>query len=97
MPAGTASPVRRLVTVVMDVLVIVAVLLVAHMVVSFFGQLSGAAWGKGLLNLTRLAVVPLGVSPIATPYGGTFDVNAACTILLLLGGEWVLGLARRNA
>jgi hypothetical protein len=92
MPAGTVSPVRRLVTIVMDVLVIVAVLLVVHLVVSFFGQLSSAAWGKGLLNLTRLAVVP-----IATPYGGIFDVNAAGTILLLLGGEWVLGLARRNA
>jgi hypothetical protein len=80
----------------MDVIVVVAVAGIAHLTVSFFSSMSGAAWGKGLLGLTRLAVVPIGLAPVATPYGGVFDMNAMVTVLALLGIEWVLGLVRRN-
>lgn len=88
---------RTVVTVVMDLFVAVAVVLVVHLVVSFFGAASSASWGQSMLRLTRLLVIPAGIAPVPTPYGGQFDVNAAGTVLALLGLEWVLGLVRRNA
>ena len=94
--AKSGSAARKVVTIVMDLLVAAVVVLVVHLVVSFFGTLSGASWGAGVLKLTRLAVVPMGFEAIATPYGGVFDVNAAITSLALMAGEWVLGLVRRT-
>ena len=96
MSAGKPSAARIAVTVLMDLLVAVAVVALAHVVVSFFAVLSSSSWGVPLLRLTRYAVLPLGVAPIATPYGGRFDLDASITVLALLGIEWVLGLVRRN-
>jgi hypothetical protein len=97
MTAATASSTARtVVTVVMDILVAVVVALVVHLVISFFGQFSSAAWGSGVVKVTRLAVIPMGFPPVQTPYGGAFDVNAAATSLALLVIEWVLGLVRRS-
>lgn len=87
--------VRSLLTVIMDLLVIVAVIVVVRVVVEFFGALAAEQIGKGVLAATRFLVVPFGVSPVRTPYGGAFDVNAALTVLLLLAVEWGLGVARR--
>ena len=97
MSGKPSSAARTLITVLMDILVLVAVIGLAHLVVSFFGQLSHTGWGSGLLQLTRYAVLPLGLGPIETPYGGVFDVNAAATIVALLGVEWLLGAVRRTA
>jgi hypothetical protein len=77
--------------------VVVAVVGLTHLVVSFFGSMAGTSWGKGLLGLTRFAVVPMGIPSIATPYGGFFVVDAVVTVLVLLAVEWVLGVLRRNA
>jgi len=94
---GRASaPARMLVTVVMDILVIVAVILVAHMVIVFFGQLAGQPWAKTVVDVTVRAIMPLGIAGIRTPYDGVFDVNAGATVLVLLGIEWVLGGVRRT-
>jgi hypothetical protein len=68
-----------------------------HLIVAFFGQLSLTEWGSALLSVTRYAILPLGLAPIVTPYQGVFDVNAAATVLALLGVEWVLGVVRRTA
>jgi hypothetical protein len=87
---------RVAVTVLMDVIVVVAVAALTHLVISFFGSMSGSSWGAGLLALTRYVVVPIGIEPLVTPYGGLFLVDAAGTVLGLLGVEWVLGLVRRN-
>jgi hypothetical protein len=95
--SGPSSAVRTIITIVMDLLVAVAVMALAHLVVSFFGIASSTAWGKGLLGITGLFVLPAGIAPIATPYAGVFDVNSAATVLALLGVEWLLGLVRRNA
>ena len=92
----SSSAARTAVTVIMDLLVAVVVVLVAHLVVRFFGAFSGPAWGKGLVKLTGLAVIPMGFEAIPTPYGGVFDSNAAGTSLVLLAVEWVLGLVRRT-
>lgn len=96
MSASKPSPGHIAVTVLMDVLVAVAVASLVHLVIVFFGVTSSASWGKSLLSLTRYVVLPLGIAPIGTPYSGEFDGNAAVTVLVLLGVEWVLGLVRRN-
>jgi len=96
MSAGTSSAARTGVTVLMDLLVAVAVVSLAHLVIRFFGAFATASWGASLVRLTRYAVLPLGISDIATPYAGAFDGNAAVTVLVLLGIEWALGLVRRN-
>jgi hypothetical protein len=95
--APKSSAGRIIVTLLMDLIVVVAVVCLTHLVVSFFGSMSGSSWGAGLLSLTRFAVVPMGIAPIPTPYGGFFVVDAMGTVLGLLGVEWVLGLVRRNA
>jgi hypothetical protein len=87
--------VRSLLTVVMDLLVVVAIILVLRVVVEFFGALTAAAWGKSTLAATRVLVVPWKVKPVSTPYGGAFDIDASLTVLLLLAAEWALGIARR--
>lgn len=90
-----ARPVRTLLTIVMDLLFVVAVILVVRIVVEFFGVLTAQAWAKAVVNATNILVAPFGIEPIPTPYGGVFDVNAALTVLLLLAIEWALGVARR--
>lgn len=86
----SSRPARTLITVVMDILVVVAVVLTAALVVVFFRQLAVQPWGRSLVALTRPLIIPFGVSPIKTPYGGIFSVNLALTIVVLLVLEWVL-------
>lgn len=85
---------RTLLTVVMNVLILVAILLTVRLVVMFFGQIASLEWAKTYVSVTNLLVIPFGIEAIKTPYGGVFDANAALTILLLLVVEWVLSLAR---
>jgi hypothetical protein len=95
-PAKGSAPVRTVITLLMDVLIGVAIVLVAHMVIVFFGQIAAQPWAKSVVDLTRRIVAPLGVAGIKTPYGGIFDVDAAGTIFIVLGIEWVLGVVRRS-
>ncbi|MBE0475732.1 MAG: hypothetical protein IBX62_01330 [Coriobacteriia bacterium] len=90
-------PVRTLITVVMDILVVVAVALTIHLVVGFFGTIAQQEWARALLGLTRWLVLPLGLEPVETPYGGVFDVDATVSIVAVLIGEWVLSIVRRQA
>ncbi len=95
--AAKRSPVSIVVTILMDVLMVLVVACVAHLIVSFFGRASSTDWGKGILSISKLVVLPLNLEPIKTPYGGILDVDATATVLVLLAVEWVLGLARRNS
>jgi hypothetical protein len=95
--AAKRSTVRTVITVVMDLLMVLVVVCVAHVIVSFFGRASSAGWGKGLLSITRLAVLPLHLGSIKTPYAGLLDVDATVTVLVLLAADWVLSLVRREA
>lgn len=95
--ARAANPVRTVITIVMDILVVWAVVLLAHLVVAFFGIFASTTWGAQLLKLTSLAVLPVPVADISTPYRGVFDAAAAVTIGILLVGEWVLSVVRRTA
>jgi hypothetical protein len=90
----SSKPLRTLLTVVMNVLIVVAIALTVRLVVMFFGQIASQDWAKTIVSITSLIVIPFGIEPIKTPYGGVFDANAALTILVVLVAEWVLSLAR---
>lgn len=83
-------------TIVMDLLVLLAVALVGGLVVRFFGALSGYPAAEALGAFAQRASLPLGLRGIKTPYGGVFDVDVAATIVALLFVEWVLAGIRRR-
>lgn len=93
----SARPVRTLITIVMDLFVVVAIALTARLCVVFFGQLAAQAWGKTIIALTNPLVIPFGVSAIKTPYGGSFEVATALTIVVVLLLEWMLSGIRNRA
>lgn len=94
---SSSRPLRTIITVIMDVLVVVAVVLCAGLVVEFFGAVSGTDWGQAILRVTEAIDIPLGVADIGNNYGGVFDVEAAGTVVVLLVAEWLLSIARRQA
>lgn len=94
--ASKNKPLRGLFTVVMDVFVVAAVLVLGRLVVQFFGMLSSQAWGETVLRLTRVIVIPFGIESVKTPYGGVFDFDAVVTIVALLVVEWVLSIVRKQ-
>ena len=93
----SAKPIRSVITILMNLLIVLAVLLVARLLVLFFGSLAAQTWGEAIVRVTDFIVIPFGVDPIKTPYGGIFDVDAAIMIVALIIGEWVLSITRSNA
>jgi uncharacterized membrane protein YccF (DUF307 family) len=91
--SGSRS-IRSIITILMNLLIVVAVLDTIRIVVEFFGALASQTWGLAAIRVTDLAVVPFGVEAIKTPYGGAFDVDAALTVGALLLAEWVLSALR---
>ncbi|MDZ4063118.1 MAG: hypothetical protein U1E22_00450 [Coriobacteriia bacterium] len=92
----SVRPLRPIMTVVMNLLVIIAVIDTGRIVVSFFGALAATSWGGALVKVTEYTVLPLGAAAIKTPYGGGFDVDAAVTVVALLLAEWLLSVARNR-
>ncbi len=92
-----ARPVKLLVAAVMNVLIVVAILLTLRLVVEFFGSLASQEWGRLVVDFTRYITIPLGLTPIETPYGGVFDLDAVVTILGLLVVEWMLSIAHKQS
>lgn len=91
------NPARTLLTIIMDILVVIAVALTIRLVVLFFGQLASQGWAEAVVALTDPLVIPLGIEPIKTPYGGVFDAEAGITVVVLLVLEWVLSVIRSRA
>ncbi len=89
-----AKPLRTVLTIIMDVLVIIAIAEVVRLIVLFFGQLYGTEWGKIVVTLTDPVTISFGVEAIKTPYGGVFDVDTALTIVVMLALEFLLSLVR---
>lgn len=92
-----AKPARTLITILMDLLVVLAVLLTVAVVVSFFGALSSQTWGEAILKIADLVTIPFGVAAYKTPYGGVLNIDAALTVGLLLLAEWGLSVMRGRA
>lgn len=93
-----ATPVRSIWSAVLSVvavaLIAVAIALTARVVVLFFGTLAAQGWAEAIVTITDRFVIPFGIEPIKTPYGGIFDVDASLTIVVVVVGEWLLSLAR---
>ena len=86
---------RLLLTVVMDLLIVAAVLLFAHIILGFFGSVASTALATRVTRITVLAVPHLGLRTIPTPYRGVFDFNAGAALGVALVAEWVLAFFRR--
>ena len=86
---------RLLLTVVMDVLLFVAALVLARIVIEFFGHLSSAGLAKQYMDLTRPLAYSFGLGHIATPYRGVFDFNDGALLGAVLIVEWALSFVRR--
>lgn len=92
-----SNPGRTFITVIMDILVVLAIAETVRLVVSFFGQLARQGWAETVIALTNPLTIPFGFEAIKTPYGGVFDVNGALTIVALLVVEWVLSVIRSRS
>ncbi|MDO8949602.1 MAG: hypothetical protein Q7V61_03680 [Actinomycetota bacterium] len=92
-----SRPVARALTIIMDVLVVVAICLTIGVVVRFFGSLADSSVGVSYLRFVSLITAPFGFGTVNTPYGGQFNVNAAATVGVVLVVEWILSVARRRA
>ncbi len=76
----------------MDALVVIAAGLAFRVVVQYFGVLAGTTLGSAYLRVSAIFVLPLGLSDVRSLYGGSFDANAALTVIICLIAEF--GLAR---
>jgi hypothetical protein len=88
---------RVFLTVVIDVLIVLAVALTARQFILFSGQIAAQNWALAYDALTKYLVVVWGFSPVKTPYGGLFDVNNALTVVIALAAEWSLSAIRNRA
>ena len=93
----SSKPIRSFITVLMNILVVVAVLLTIRIVIVFFGAIASQEWAQTIVSLTDYLSIPFGVEQFKTPYGGFFDADAAITIGVLLLVEWVLSVMRSRA
>lgn len=93
----SSKPARATITILLNVLIVLAIAVTARLVVEFFGQLAAQQWGKVIIALTNPIVIPFGVEPIKTPYGGFFDVDAAIMVGVFLGAEWLLTSIRERS
>lgn len=91
------KPARMLITIVMDLLIVLAIAETMRLVVRFFGQLASTGWAKTIVAFTDPVTIDFGVAAIKTPYGGVFDVNAAIMVAVLLLIEWALSSIRSRA
>lgn len=91
MGSSTSRTVRALVA---NALICVAIILGVRLVVLFFGQLASQSWGRVYLGVTRYLAPNLGFPNPRTPYGGSFDTEAALILLACLGIEWALSSVR---
>ncbi|HEY5540903.1 MAG TPA: hypothetical protein VIL41_05570 [Coriobacteriia bacterium] len=89
--------VRTLLTVVVDILILLAIALVIREFLIYSGQVAHQGWARAYDALTSRLVIRFGFANIKTPYGGVFDVNDAFTVLLALVAEWGLSAVRDRA
>ncbi len=88
------KPARTIITIIMDLLVVLAVLITVAVVVGFFGALSSQTWGQAIIKIADLFTLPLGVAEYKTPYGGVLNIDGVLTVGVLLLAEWGLSVMR---
>jgi hypothetical protein len=92
-----SSLVRSTLTVVMNVLFVLALAVTTRIVVEFFGALAMTTLGDAVVTATEFFVLPLELGGPRTPYGGYFDLDAALTVVVLMLLEWMLSIVRSRA
>jgi len=91
-----ADPFASALTVIINLLIILAGVMVIVTTVRFFGALSAHPAGQIIVELGSIITIPFGINLIKTPFGGVFDANTALTAGSLLLAEWVVsGLRNR--
>ena len=88
------SLLRRLLTIVANVLVVLAIAEAVRLVVLFFGGIADSNVGELVIRLTDPITIPFALDPITTPYGGVFDVDTALTAVVMLLAEWIVTAIR---
>jgi hypothetical protein len=85
---------RTVLTLFMNVLFAVALVLVARIVVLYFGVLSSLSVTEVFVAFSDVFVIPLGLPDVHTLWGGVFDLDAAFTVGMVLVAEWGLSVWR---
>jgi hypothetical protein len=88
---------RTLLTVLVNILIVVAIALAFRQFTVFFARIAHQSWAQVYNALAAKLVIPFGVADIKTPYGGVFDVDNALTVLVVLAAEWGLSTVRDRA
>ncbi len=91
-----SNPIRTAVTVLTDVLFVWAAAVAASMVIRFFGVLAANPAASSFMRFAERLVFPIDARVVATPYGGSFEVAAAYTVVILLASEWLLSVVHRR-
>lgn len=91
-----SNPIRTALTVLTDVLFVWAGAVTLSMVISFFGAIAAHPAASSFVRFAERLVFPIDARVVATPYGGSFEVAAAYTVLILLVSEWLLSVVRRR-
>jgi len=91
-----STPIRTVVTVLTDVLFVWAAAVALSMVLRFFGALAANPTAAAFMRFADRLVFPLDARVVPTPYGGSFEVAAAYTVVILLLAEWLLSVVRRR-
>jgi hypothetical protein len=94
---GGPPQMRRVLTICMNVLVVLAVLLTVHVVVRYFSVLSHSDVGAAFVAVSKRLVPGLGLATPHSLYGGVLDENASLTVIILLMAEWFLSVLRSRA
>lgn len=91
------SGLRAVLTIAIDIAIVVAVAVVFHLIFVFTRPIAHQSWALAYDALVGRLVIPFGARPIATPYGGIFDIDGAGTVLVALLVDWGLSVARDRA
>lgn len=82
-----------LIRLIIVLLGIFGVLIVARLVLLFFGSLKSLPGYQFVINITNLIISPFKIAEvISTPYAGYFDLTAVIILILLIIAEYGLGI-----
>jgi hypothetical protein len=85
---------RAVLTFLMNALFAVALVLVARILVRYFGVLASLWVSEVFVAFSDVFVIPVGLPDVHTLWGGVFDLDAAFTVGVVLVAEWGLGVWR---
>lgn len=85
---------QALVTAVIVVTALLGLLILARIILLFFGQLKTVPGYEQVINLTKPFILSVETGKIETPYDGQFDLSATITLLLIIVLESFLSVFR---